>query len=408
MRVRRSPNSHADRTAGQNEPPSDDRRPHVLELRCVHGTGGGPEKTILAGAATAERVRVSVCYVRSQRDPDYVIDRWARDLGVDYRDVRERHALDPQSWVQVRQIIRRLGVDVVHAHDYKANGLALAMAYAEGIVPLSTAHGWTGHTLRERCLYYPLDRRVLARFPRVIAVSSEIRDTLLRAGTPPSRITVLLNGIDPDAFRRDDRLAARLRQELGLAPEDTVIGAVGRLEPQKNFPLLMRAVHALRARHSRLRLVIVGEGSARASLEQLRTALGLERACHLLGHQRDVKRLHHAFDLFVQSSDYEGTPNAVLEAMAMETPVVATDVGGTSELARSGEHALIVPPRDLEALTAAVTTALDDRDATARRAQSARRRIEHELSFRARTRALEDIYLALARTRARAIPASVA
>jgi len=380
------------------------RRIRVLELRSVRGTGGGPEKTILMGAALAERVAVSVCYLRSDHDPRYVVDRRAREHGVDYHEVRERHALDPRSWFQVRQLVRALGVDVIHAHDYKANGLAVALAHAEGIVALSTAHGWTGHSARERYLYYPLDRRVLARFPRVIAVSSEIRDTLVRAGAAPSRVTVLLNGIDPERFRRDRRLTAVVRRELGLAPNEWVIGAVGRLEPQKNFPLLLRAVHTLGVRHGRLRLVIAGEGSARPGLEQLSRQLGLEHTTVLLGHYGDVKRLHHAFDLFVQSSDYEGTPNAVLEAMAMETPVVATDVGGTSELARHNEHALIVPPGDLNALTGAILAAWDDAAATERRVRAARLRIERELSFAARLRALEDIYITLARTRAGALP----
>jgi glycosyltransferase involved in cell wall biosynthesis len=109
-----------------------------------------------------------------------------------------------------------------------------------------------------------------------------------------------------------------------------------------------------------------------------------------------VSDLHHAFDLFVQSSEYEGTPNAVLEAMAMETPVVASDAGGTREVARPGVDALVVPVRDVGALSRAIHEALGD-PATARtRAVSARRRIEHELSFEVRTRRLELIYADLA------------
>jgi glycosyltransferase involved in cell wall biosynthesis len=376
------------------------RQIHVLEFRAVRGTGGGPEKTILHGATLACCVRVTLCYLRSAVDPQYVVDRRARELGVAYYEVRERHPLDPRSWFHVRQLVRDLRVDIIHAHDYKTNLLTLALARTDGALALSTVHGWTGHSLRERLVYYPADRRLLAFFPRVIAVSSEIRDRLVRAGADPSRVTVLLNGIDADHFRRDCRRGSIVRRQLGLAPEATVVGAIGRLEPQKNFPLLLRAVKALSARRPDLRLVIAGEGSARSDLERLCRALGLERTCLLLGHRSDVAGLHHALDLFVQSSDYEGTPNAVLEAMAMETPVVATDVGGTSELARHGEHALIVPPRRLDALVEAMELVVGDTQATARRVRAARARVEQELSFRARVRRLEEIYCELVANRA--------
>jgi glycosyltransferase involved in cell wall biosynthesis len=120
--------------------------------------------------------------------------------------------------------------------------------------------------------------------------------------------------------------------------------------------------------------------------------MNLGPQCLLLGHRQDVADLHQAFDLFVQSSEYEGTPNAVLEAMAMETPLVATDVGGTAELAFDEVHALLVPCRDVPALRGAIVRALDDPAAMRKRAEAARRRIEDDLSFDARTRKLEDIY----------------
>jgi glycosyltransferase involved in cell wall biosynthesis len=105
-----------------------------------------------------------------------------------------------------------------------------------------------------------------------------------------------------------------------------------------------------------------------------------------------VTDLHHGFDLLVQSSEYEGTPNAVLEAMAMETPLVATDVGGTREVAVDGQDAILVPMRDVPALVGAIRAVLADPGQARMRALSARRRVETELSFEARTRRLEAVY----------------
>lgn len=369
----------------------------VLELRSVRGTGGGPEKTILFGAARADRSRIHVvvCYIRDERDDVFALGARARDLGLDYVEVTERHSLDTSVLAKLIDVVREHRIDLVHAHEYKTDLLALLLARRTGIVPLATAHGWTGHSGREKFLYYPIDKWLLARYPRVVAVSSDIRNQLLRYGARPDRVTVILNSIDPDAFRRDAKRREPMRDNLGLARDAVVAGAVGRAEPQKRFDLLLDAmVPVFRARPS-VRLVVAGDGSQLATLKQHAAGLGVGDRCVFTGHRQDVADLHQAFDLFVQSSEYEGTPNAVLEAMAMETPLVATDCGGTSELAADGVHGLIVPVHDVPALTGAIERVLVDPGAAQARALAARRRVETDLSFASRTRKLEDIYVGL-------------
>jgi glycosyltransferase involved in cell wall biosynthesis len=372
----------------------------VLELRSVRGTGGGPEKTIFTGAAqSAPDIAVTVCYLRDTRDGVFSIDRRAASLGVDYVEVRERHSFDPSIWRQLTTLVRSRGIDVVHAHDYKVNLLAWLLARATGIVPMSTAHGYTGNSRRELWLYYPADKKVLARFPVVVAVSSGVRDALVAGGCRPDRVRVLLNGIDPAVFRRDPARRASARAKYGVREHDVVIGAVGRLEVQKRFDLLIRAVAALRERHSPIRLILAGDGSLRQELESLVRQEGLDGVCRLVGHVDDLVEFHHALDLLVQSSEYEGTPNVVLEAMAMETPVIATDVGGTAELTRSSVEGIIVPAGDVPALVEAIDGVMSDPDAARKRAGAARRRVELELSFESRLRRLEDIYRELAARR---------
>lgn len=369
----------------------------VLELRSVRGTGGGPEKTIFTGAAqSAPDIAVTVCYLRDTRDDVFSIDRRAAAMGVDYVEVRERHSFDPSIWPQLTSLVRSRGIDVVHAHDYKVNLLAWLLARTAGVVPLSTAHGYTGTSRRELMVYYPADKKVLARFPVVVAVSSGVRDALVEGGCRPDRVRVLLNGIDPAGFRRDPARRASARARYGVGDQDFVIGAVGRLERQKRFDLLIQAFAALRERHSRIRLLVAGDGSLRHELEAMLTQHGLGGVCRLVGQVDDMVEFHHALDLLVQSSEYEGTPNVVLEAMAMETPVVATDVGGTSELMRSTVDGIIVPAGDVRALVNAVGGVLSAPGAAGARATTARQRVEQELSFESRLRRLEDIYRELA------------
>ena len=366
----------------------------VLELRSVRGTGGGPEKTILMGAKMADpaRAHVTVCYLRDQRDDVFGMDQRATQAGVDYVEIPERHSFDPTVWPQLRRLVADRQIDLVHAHDYKTDILALLLGKSAGIKALSTVHGWTGHSARERLCYYPADKKVLSRFSRLIAVSSEIGRELTRYGADPSRITTVLNGIDPRQFRRDESLVRSARAALGLGPDEVAIGAVGRLEPQKRFDLLIEAFAVVHARRPNTRLFIVGDGSQRDPLDAQITALGLAESCTLVGHTNDVRPSYHAFDLFVQASDYEGTPNAVLEAMALETPVVATDAGGTAELIHDGVHGRIVPVGRVDRLIHGMQEALADAGGARKMADRARLRVEGELSFESRVRKVESIY----------------
>jgi len=369
----------------------------ILELRSVRGTGGGPEKTILLGAQrAAQRFPVTVCYIRDSRDTTFGIAERAARLGIDYVEIQERGSFDRSIWPALRTLVRERRIDVVHAHDYKTDLLALLLARVEGTIPLATAHGWTGHSLKERLLYYALDKQLLRAFPRTIAVSSEIRAELVRHRVRADRVTTVLNGIDYRAFRRDRSIESAVRRELGLAADDIVIGSVGRLEPQKRFDLLIQACEALQRQWPRLRLVIAGDGSERARLEALAAGTLAAGTWQLCGHRGDVARLHHALDVFVQSSDYEGTSNAVLEAMALETPIVATAAGGTAEMIENGVHGLVVRCGDAVELATAMSQTLLQPQARDERVAGARRRVETVLSFDERVATVERIYADLA------------
>ena len=192
----------------------------ILELRSVRGTGGGPEKTILLGAAQADAGRIrkspsatsATCATRcsaSMRAP--------RALGIDYVEIRERHSFDPSVWPALRRLVRERAIDIVHAHDYKTNLLAWLLHRWDGVRVLATAHGWTGHSLTRAALLLP-GRQAAAR-----AISARRRgveryqDELMRArrrarARRPSSSTASII----DAFHRDGARRARPHGTLGL------------------------------------------------------------------------------------------------------------------------------------------------------------------------------------------------
>jgi len=368
----------------------------VLELRSVRGTGGGPEKTILLSAAQhrPSAAAVTVCYIRDDRDDRFHIDQTARALGVRYVEIRERHSFDWRIWRSLTDLIDRDGIQIIHAHDYKTDLLAYLLAKRTRTVAMATAHGWSGDSRKERA-YYRMDKTLLARLPLVIAVSEPIRRTLIAHGASPDRVRRIRNGIDHTAFRRVPGLREKARLALAIPDNACVVGSVGRLESEKGYDALVKAVARVQPPLTPW-LAIIGEGSQRQELERLARETGLEARFRLPGHRSDALDMHHAFDVYAQSSLTEGIPNAVLEAMAVGTPVVATDVGGTSELITDGVHGRLVGAQDSAALARGLTEALRDRHAMQRWAQAARQRIEDELSFAHRLALIEDIYTQLA------------
>lgn len=377
----------------------------VLELRSVRGTGGGPEKTILLSAARADpsELRVTVCYLRDRRDEVFAIGERAMALGLDYVEVAERNSLDASIWPQLRRVVSSREIDIIHAHDYKTDLLALLLSHVEGCVPLATVHGWSGRSLRERA-YYFFDRRVLEFYPLVVCVSDEQRQVLLARGFESFRLRVVHNGVDPEEFRRDPKAGLRLRERLSIHPEALVLGSVGRLEPEKRYDLLLQAVQLL-GNDLGVHVVLAGEGSERSNLIAAARQLGLGDRLHLLGQVPDVRQVVSAFDVFIQSSDTEGLPNSLLEAMALEIPIVATRVGGTGELARDGIDAILVSRGNAEAIASAVRAILADTGSTRRRVGAARRRVEREFSFDGRLQTMGRVYEEVLRFRPWRLPA---
>jgi len=374
----------------------------VLDLISTDGAGGGAEKIVLRTAARAnpERFTSTMCCLRCAGDSAFNVDVRAHNLGIDYCDVVTRSKLDRNVLPALRRIVRQRQIDIVHAHGYKSAFFASRLARLENVTPISTSHGWTGHNWRERFLYYPADRLIIKSFPLAIAVSGQIRDTLVRWGCNPKRIRVVLNGIDHERYVRNQHAVGRIRDSLGIGGEEFVLGASGRLEPQKRFDVLLETMSRLLPRRPELKLLIAGDGSQDRKLSKQIQRLGIGSRCRLLGHRSDMVDVYHAFDVLVQSSDYEGTPTVVVEGMALQIPVVATNAGGTKELIEDGIHGLIVPPRDPDALATAIERTIDDREETARRVAAARKRVENELSFDSRMVALERIYseLTIAKT----------
>ena len=370
----------------------------VLELRSTAGQGGGPERALLLaasaraadgdGAALVE----TLCFLRRRGQDELQFHRRAIELGADSHVIEEDGAVDLRTLGRLRQLARERSIDIVHAHDYKADFYATLLARLEGAVPVATVHGWPVRTLRERVVYYPADRRLLRRFALVFAVSVELHDRLIAAGVEAGRIETLPNAVDVDLFRPDAERRTKVRTEWGVADDEVVIGSLGRLDPEKRPDLLIESFAAVAARVPRARLVIAGGQARGTSIRSLAERHGVLDRTLVLGHRPDAEDVLRGFDAFVQASDSEGSPYSLLEAMASGTPVVATAVGGVPSMVSAGEDGLLVPKGDASALAAAIEEILRSPAAARARASAARARIAAERSLVARNARVLERY----------------
>lgn len=356
-----------------------------MHARIVTGTGGGPEKTILNSPRYLQQLGwdALVVYLHPPGDPGFaVIEGRAREVGAELIGIPESLPVDPRALRRLTRICRERKVTVWHGHDYKSNLYGVLIARLHRMQLVTTVHGWVKHTSRTP-LYYAIDRWCLKRYARVIAVSADLERRCLEIGVRRERLSLIENAIDTEVFR--SRTARRSTGRL-------TIGAVGRLSEEKGFELLIEAVERLVAAGHDLALAIAGEGDLRDHLEARIAASPCADRIALLGFRSDTVQLFETFDIFCLSSLREGLPNVVLEAMAMEVPVLATRSGGMQEFARDGEDALLCDPGSVDELERGLAQLSSAADLRARLARNARRRIEADCSFAARMNRVASLY----------------
>jgi sugar transferase (PEP-CTERM/EpsH1 system associated) len=222
-------------------------------------------------------------------------------------------------------------------------------------------------------------RRLLAPFIDVhVVVSEHLQRWLVECvRVAPEKVRVVRNGVDAARFmplvERD-----RVREEEGYGRTDHVFGAVGRLTPVKDHRTLLEAFHAVSMRRPECRLVLVGDGAERPLLEEQVRQRGLADRVRIVGHRVDVTRWLGMMDVFVHPSLMEGMSNAVLEAMAVGLPVVATAVGGNPEIVEHGVGGSLVPPSSPSALADAMLSYCGDDRMRMAHGAAARERVEKD------------------------------
>ena len=353
----------------------------------------GPAKNLIEFCRTVREwnaVSVTIATFVRGGDPASDFADAVREAGIPLAPIPERSRFDRAVPAHIQALVAELQPDILQTHAIKSHFLIYRSGLWRVRPWVAFHHGYTTTDLKMR-LYNQLDRLSLRPPARLVTVSHAFERQLVGQGIAPSKITVLQNAVDPCwAARVKNTDAAEARRALGIAPHESVLLAVGRMSAEKAHIDLIRAFHQLRGKGRAARLVLVGDGPEQAHLEN---AAG--EGVVFTGQVRDTTPYYAAANVLVLPSLSEGSPNVLLEAMAVNVPVVATEVGGTPEIVRHRESALLVPPRDPVRLAEAIEEVLSD--AELRRSLTARARalIAQNHSPESRARRLIGLYRGL-------------
>jgi glycosyltransferase involved in cell wall biosynthesis len=298
----------------------------------------------------------------------------------------------PRAVAALARLIRQEGFDVVHVHSQEAGLLARVVARMAGARRVI----YTPQTVDIRQMrwhwLYVLAERALARLTdTVISVNEFDRERLIRWGLAPYKVVTIPNGIDLDVFGTPADVGS-LRRELGADEERPLVMQVGGLRAQKAPLAFVEGALRVARERPHVQFVLIGEGPLKETVRARVLELGLERHVRLVGWRERACRLMPAADVVTLTSQWEGTPHALLEAMACSRPVVATAVNGCPEIVVDGVTGFLVPAGDLAAWARRIVDLVDDPAMAQAMGWRGRKRVEERFSLRRMIAQIEGLY----------------
>lgn len=302
----------------------------------------------------------------------------------------EAVALLPQALRRLLMLQRRERFDVIQA-DLPVAGILARVAGRLSSVPVV----YTEHNLQER--YHSVTRwanaATYAWNRRVLAVSGEVAESIGRRGlVERTRVVTLMNGVPVEQVRAEAAQGHDVRRELNIPEDHLVVGTVAVLRSQKRLTDWFQVAARVAAERPHVTFLLVGGGPLEAEVRTLVESLGLSPRVRMPGFRADGRRLMGTMDVFLMTSEFEGLPIALLEAMTLGKPVVSTRVGGIPEVVETGVTGLLAPVGALDELTSSVTRLLDDASLRTRLGAAGAAKVESEYHVQRRVRAIENLY----------------
>ena len=314
----------------------------------------------------------------------------ARESGFEAIALKRNFPNLRQSVQEVAAHLRRVNASVLICHLYKPNLVGWLAARRAGIPFVCVSRGWTWATLRVR-LYEIMDRAILRAADRVVCVSEAQAVKVHWARVQPERISVIHNSVSPDRFTVREESARAAIESLFRKKKQFIVGAAGRLSPEKGFADLIDAATEVIRQKPDAGFVIFGDGPLRQPLQDRIHRAKLDDSFVLVPFRNDLDHLMPALDALALSSLTEGLPNVVLEASAAGVPTVGTAVGGTGEIIKDGVTGYLVPPSQSLTMAERLLRLATDANARSRMGEAARERVRRKFSFESQSQSYQRL-----------------
>lgn len=364
---------------------------NVLHLRDTDVVCG-PGKTIIETACAADPrfYYSSIGIFCSPGKPNAYLDA-AEARGIEVRRLEAERPWDPRLLSQIAALIRERQIHIVHSHDYLSDILTRVVARRVHVATMSTVHGWITNTVRSR-IKVGISKIALRGLDRVVAVSEETRSRVEAAGVPASRIVVIHNAIVAKNYCASDYAPGVFRQQIGIATDAILIGNIGRLSPEKGQRDFLLGAAPIAREDARVHLVFAGHGPDALTLQGLVAELGLTGRVTFAGHMKDVRPVYRDLDVLALTSYTEGFPNVVMEALCMDVPVLATNVGGVRELMTDGVTGVLVPSGRPDEIEVGLRRLIQDRPEAERMTAAGKQLVMDRFELGQRTLKEEAVY----------------
>jgi glycosyltransferase involved in cell wall biosynthesis len=296
--------------------------------------------------------------------PEGRLEDEALTQGIIFRPIRHfvrRVSLynDITALFELMRLIRQHRYDVVHTHNSKAGILGRIAAKCCGVpIIIHTMHScvfrYPNLNIIQRGFYYYLEKFAASFTDKIITISHPLEEVFIKAKiAPPNKFITIYSGVEIDKFRGNFDVN-RKKQEFGIKSSDLVVGTVARLAQGKGHKIFLRTAARISKHILNVKFMIVGDGPLKQELVRLSKGLKIYEKCIFTDFRRDVEQIAAIFDVAVLASFYEGMSRVLLEAQALGKPVVATKVGGIPDIVNEGVTGILVPPKDVDALSVAM------------------------------------------------------
>lgn len=353
---------------------------------------GGAERVAVHIVTRLNPQRYEAAVVSLGRREECDLDRLLREAAVEVRYLGKPPGFDYRMYFRLHRTLRDYRPDVVHTHIQVLRYALPSMLLLKCASLLHTVHNLAEREVEPMARFihrYAFNHGVVP-----IGVATEVALSVERLyGIQECR--VISNGIPTDRYARPQTTRKDWRARAGFNDDNVLFVCVARFAPQKNHALLLKAFAQGPASDPSAHLVLVGEGTLRAQLEEMVKELGLTDQVHLLGLRTDIPDVLGAMDVFVLSSDYEGNPLSVMEAMASGLPIVSTAAGGVLTLFENGKEGLMVEPGGVQGLSHSMISLLRNRELRQALGRAAARRARQRFDVATMVQAYEALYESL-------------